>query len=75
MLPRFAIVPAISADKGGVGARSYTETISGSFDIYDNREKTRLQPSYSSRQEADYACQKMNIESEEPERYGEPRTT
>lgn len=74
MLPRFVIVPAVPAESGRVGTRFYAETISGGFDIYDNKEKKRLKPSYLSRHEADYACQKMNIEWEEPDCYGEPRT-
>jgi len=73
MLPRFVIVPA-PAVSGRVGTRFYAETISDGFNIYDNKEKKRLKSSYLSRREADDACQKMNIEWEEPEGYGEPQT-
>lgn len=62
MLPRFVIVPAVPVKMKSFrnGSRFYADTISGGFDIYDNKEKKRLKPSLLTKEEAEAACQKNN---------------
>ncbi|HBN8287769.1 hypothetical protein V4W48_21915 [Pseudomonas aeruginosa] len=68
MLPRFVIVPAVPIETEAFrnGSRFYATTTSGGFDIYDNQEKMRLTPSYSTKVQADSACAKMNAECRNP---------
>jgi hypothetical protein len=68
MLPRFVIVPAIPIEKDSyrIGNRFYSETVSGGFDIYDNKEKKRLRPSYNKKEDAEMACEEMNKEFDCP---------
>ncbi|MDH0648920.1 hypothetical protein N5D48_15715 [Pseudomonas sp. GD03858] len=68
MLSRFVIVPAVphEQDRQRLGMRYWTPTYSGGFDIYDNQEKQRLQPTYATRKEAEAACEKKNRETDFP---------
>lgn len=78
MLPRFVIVPAIPIEKESfrIGNRFYSETVSGGFYIYDNKNKLRLKPSYSKKEAAEAACEKMNKEYDCPyDTFPELRTT
>lgn len=77
MQPRFVIVPALPIEQEAFrqGIRHCSTTISGGFDIYDNQEKLRLKPSYSTRALAETACVKMNLECLNPdELFPRPRT-
>lgn len=62
MLHRFVVVPAVPREVGVIrqGARFYCQTESAGFDIYDNREKRRLQVTYPNRAEAESECLKLN---------------
>lgn len=64
MIPRYVVVPAIPTETGSVrnGARFYSTTVPAGFDIYDNQDKQRLQPTYPTRIEADAECQRRNAE-------------
>ncbi|MDH0303640.1 hypothetical protein N7422_17845 [Pseudomonas sp. GD04091] len=68
MISRFVIVPAVpnEHDRQRLGLRYWTPTYSGGFDIYDNKEKQRLTPTYPSREEAETACKKKNLEADCP---------
>ncbi|MNE76461.1 hypothetical protein D3C77_369590 [compost metagenome] len=65
MLPRFVIVPALPVEKESYrkGSRFYAKTVSGGFDIYDNKKKLRLKPTYPAKELAEAACETMNRES------------
>ncbi|MFZ5935337.1 hypothetical protein ACOKS3_10905 [Pseudomonas sp. HS6-2] len=69
MQTRFVIVPAVPIEKESfqAGSRFYAATISGGFDIYDNQEKLRLKPSYSTRSLAEAARVKFNDECRNPD--------
>ncbi|MFJ4440787.1 hypothetical protein ACIPZ8_01695 [Pseudomonas sp. NPDC089422] len=69
MQTRFVIVPAVPIEKESFqsGSRFYAATISGGFDIYDNQEKLRLKPSYSTRSLAEAARVKLNDECRNPD--------
>lgn len=68
MQKRFVIVPAVPIDKECFqsGSRYYAATVSGGFDIYDNQQKLRLKPSYSTRSLAEAACEQLNGECSNP---------
>lgn len=77
MQKRFVTVPAVPIEEESIrsGARFYANTVPGGFDIYDNQEKLRLKPSYPAKSTADATCEKMNIESRNPEElFLPPRT-
>lgn len=63
MLPRFVIVPALPSEKENTNSdtRHYERCISVGFDIYDNQEKKRLNPSFKTREEAEKACKNKNF--------------
>ncbi|MFQ6575179.1 hypothetical protein [Pseudomonas sp. UM16] len=65
MLSRFVVVPAVPIEKESfrIGNRFYAETVSGGFDIYDNKEKKRLKPSYLKKYDAEVVCELKNKES------------
>jgi hypothetical protein len=65
MIPRYVVVPAIPTETGSTrnGARFYSTTIPAGFDIYDNQDKRRLQPTYPARIEADAECQRLNADA------------
>ncbi|QHD00609.1 hypothetical protein PspS04_09590 [Pseudomonas sp. S04] len=64
MVPRFVVVPAIPAQTHSLrtGKRSYCKASPTGFNLYDNRDKLRLQHTYPSRLEAEAACQRLNAE-------------
>lgn len=63
MLPRFVVVPAVPKEVGAMrqGTRFYGKTEPAGFDIYDNREKRRLQVTYPNSAEAEHECLKLNV--------------
>ncbi|MNJ20232.1 hypothetical protein D3C77_145640 [compost metagenome] len=63
MLPRFVIVPAmaIKTQTPYNGFFFNKKTIPSGYDIYDNKEKKRLKPSFKTKNEAEAACQEKNI--------------
>ena len=69
MQPRFVIVPAVPIFKDSIQSSSpfHAPTVSGGFDIYDNQDKLRLEPSFPSRAAAEAACTRMNSESGKPD--------
>ncbi|MFK8333270.1 hypothetical protein M2D63_024985 [Pseudomonas sp. BJa5] len=77
MQPRFVIVPAVPIEKEAfrTGSRFYASTVSGGYDIYDNQEKMRLKPSYSTKVQADAACARMNAECRNPDEVFLPMRT
>ena len=44
------------------GARSYCKTATVGFNLYDNEKKVRLRTTYQTRAEAEYECQRHNME-------------
>lgn len=64
MQPRYVVVPAIPVATEAVreGDRYYSKTVSSGFNLYDNQEKQRLVPPYSTRQEAEIECERLNLE-------------
>jgi hypothetical protein len=62
MLPRFVVVPAVPKEVGAIriGVRFYCQTVPAGFNIYDNREKKRLQVTYPNRAEVERECLKLN---------------
>jgi hypothetical protein len=68
MPPRFVLVPAIPTAEGShrVGNRYYAQSVSGSFDIYDNQEKVRLQHRFATRAIGLEACDRLNEDSFDP---------
>ncbi|MBA5705969.1 hypothetical protein DT037_02615 [Pseudomonas fulva] len=69
MQSRFVIVPAVPIEKEAIksGSRFYATTVSGGFDIYDNQEKLRLKPSYSTKALAEAARSKLISECRNPD--------
>ena len=64
MLNKYVVVPAIPVATEAVreGDRYYSKTVSSGFNLYDNQEKQRLLSAYSTRQEAEIACERLNLE-------------
>lgn len=64
MTARFVVVPATPRETGSVrnGARYYSSTEPGGFDLYDNKEKCRLLLAIPTRAEADLLCEVKNTE-------------
>lgn len=62
MISRYVVVPAIPTETTPTqhDGRNYCRTLSSGFDIYDNLEKCRLRPSYTTRSEAEAACSENN---------------
>lgn len=69
MRTRFVIVPAVPVEKESfkTGVRIFATRVSGGFDIYDNQEKLRLEPSYSTRALAEAVRSKLNTECRNPD--------
>ncbi|VVO07077.1 hypothetical protein PS710_03146 [Pseudomonas fluorescens] len=61
---RFGVVPALPTDTESMrnGTRSYCKTATVGFNLYDNEKKLRLQTTYQTRAEAEYVCQRHNME-------------
>ncbi|VVO82699.1 hypothetical protein PS903_01850 [Pseudomonas fluorescens] len=64
MALRFGVVPALPTDSESVhnGTRSYCKKASVGFNLYDNEKKLRLPTTYETRAEAEYVCQRRNME-------------
>ncbi|MDH4846011.1 hypothetical protein E8E78_16200 [Pseudomonas sp. BN505] len=69
MHTRFVIVPALPVEKESFqsGSRFYAATESSGFDIYDNQEKLRLNPTYSTRVLAEASRIELNSECRNPD--------
>ncbi|VVN71156.1 hypothetical protein PS710_00437 [Pseudomonas fluorescens] len=61
---RFGVVPALPTDTESMrnGARSYCKNATVGFNLYDSLNKLRLQTTYQTRAEAEYECQRHNME-------------
>jgi len=59
---RFVVVHAIPTETGSArdGARFYA--VQSGFDVYDNQDKRRLNPTYPTRTEAEDECERRNAE-------------
>jgi hypothetical protein len=64
MLSRYVVVPAIPVETESMreGDRYYCKTTSSGFNLYDNQDKQRLKPIYSTRLEAETECESLNSE-------------
>lgn len=63
MLPRYVVVPAIPTGTGLVrGGMHSSWTAAVSFNIYDNQDKHRLQPTYPSNAQVQAECERRNAE-------------
>lgn len=64
MALRFGVIPALPTETGSArnGTRSYCKNASVGFNLYDNEKKLRLQTYYETRAEAEYECQRRNME-------------
>ena len=64
MTLRFGVIPALPTDTESMrkGTRSYCKTATVGFNLYDNEKKLRLQTTYQTRAEAEYECQRHNME-------------
>ncbi|HAB03926.1 MAG TPA: hypothetical protein DCE25_13815 [Pseudomonas sp.] len=69
MQTRFVIVPAVPIEKDCFKpiARSYAAAVTAGFDIYDNLEKLRLKPSYSTRSLAEAARSELTERCRTPD--------
>ena len=61
---RFRVVPVLPTDTQSMlnGTRSYSKTATVDFNLYDNEKKLRLHTTYQTRAEAEYECQRCNME-------------
>ncbi|CAI8817307.1 hypothetical protein EMIT0P218_10845 [Pseudomonas sp. IT-P218] len=64
MVSRFVVVPGIPKETGSVrnGSRYYSTMAPSGYNIYDNKEKTRLPESFPTRMEAEAECEAKNSE-------------
>nr|WP_081502800.1 hypothetical protein [Pseudomonas sp. GM21] len=64
MVLRFVVVPATpkETESARCGVRFYSRTESSGFDIYDNKEKSRLPLHFPTRAGAEAACELKNSE-------------
>jgi hypothetical protein len=64
MALRFGVVPALPTDSESVrsGTRSYCKNATVGFNLYDNEKKLRLPTTYETRAEAEFECQRRNME-------------
>ncbi|MDQ0123530.1 hypothetical protein J2W17_002477 [Pseudomonas lini] len=64
MALRFGVVPALPTDSDSVrsGTRSYCKNATVGFNLYDSEKKLRLPTTYETRAEAEYECQRRNLE-------------
>jgi hypothetical protein len=68
MVSRFVVVPAIPAETGSMrnGSRLHCQIAPIGFNLYDNKGKLRLKPTYQTREEAERECQRVNLERYKP---------
>lgn len=62
MQKRFVVIPAVPIEKDSfrVGARFFSNTVSGGYDLYDNLKKLRIKLGHQRREVAEMDCARHN---------------
>ena len=64
MFSRYVVVPATPVETECVleRGRYYSKTVKQGFNLYDNQDKQRLKPVFTTRVEANVECERLNSE-------------